>query len=120
MTNNPENVNNPLAEEEEPQEEKELPDDVGSQANAENAIPDVDFDALNGTGADQDARPVGDAPRGSKLEWLEEAVSDETIEANSILVPKDRRGKSGGRDYLRNLNAAMTPLNPSWEYLCTL
>ena len=93
MTNNPENVNNPLAEEEEPQE---LPDDVGSQANAKNAIPDVDFDAVNG--ADQDARPVGDAPRGSKLEWLKEVVSDQTIKANSILVPKDRRGKSGSRD----------------------
>ena len=95
MTNNPENENIPLVEEEEPQE---LPDDVGSQANAENAIPDVDFDALNG--ADQDARPVGDAPRGSKLQWLEQAVSEETIEANSILVPKDRRGESGSRDYL--------------------
>ena len=107
MTNNPENVNNPLAEEEEPQE---LPDDVGSQANAKNAIPDVDFEALNG--ADQDARPVGDAPRGSKLECLEEAVSDETIEANLILVPKDRRGESGSRDYLRDLDAATTPLEP--------
>ena len=107
MTNNPENENIPLAEEEEPQE---LPDDVGSLANAENAIPDVDFDALNG--ANQDARPVGDTPRGSKLQWLEQAVSEETIEANSILVPKDRRGESGGRDYLRNLDAATTPLEP--------
>jgi len=113
QNNNNENPNLPVEEQEEaPDLEEALPDVTASQADAANHIPAVDFEAMIGSGANRDARSAADETRGSKLEWLEEEISDETVEANSILVPKNCRGESGSRDYLRNLDAATTPLEP--------
>lgn len=87
-------------------------DEEPSLARGADDVPDLDMDALIGSGADSGDRSARDAARGSKPEWLEEEVSDEAVEENSILVPKHRRGEVGSRDYLRNLDAATAPLEP--------
>ena len=50
--------------------------------------------------------------RGSKIKWHKSVLADEIAEANTILDPKDARGTSGSRDWIRNLKAATTPLDP--------
>ena len=113
QNNNNENPNPPVEEQGEALDlEEKQPDDAASQADASNDIPAVDFEAMIGSGAKRDAQDATDETRGSRLELLEEEISDETVEANSILVPKNCRGESGSRDYLRNLDAATTPLEP--------
>ena len=49
---------------------------------------------------------------GSKIKWRKSVLADEIAKANAILVPKDARGTSGSRDWICNLEAAMTPLDP--------
>ena len=50
--------------------------------------------------------------RGDNIDWLEDAIADDVVERNAILVPKDKRGNFGTRDYIRNLEAATSPLDP--------
>ena len=73
------------------------PDDAASRG--EEGLPDLDIDALIGSGNESGGRSGRDTGRGSKPEWLEEEVSDDAVEENAILVPKHRRGVVGSRDY---------------------
>ena len=50
--------------------------------------------------------------RMSGLEWLSDTLTDDVVEANSILVPKGRCNTPGNRDYNQNLDLAMSPLDP--------
>ena len=75
----------------------------------DNTVPELDLAALHGSFARRDPN---DKLKGAKLEWLETEISDEIVEASAVLVPKHRRGIYGSRDYLRNLDAATTPLEP--------
>ena len=72
-------------------------------------IPSLNLDALHGT---INRRNPEDELKGAKLEWLETEISDEVVDANAVLVPKNKRGEYGTRDYLRNLDSATYPLEP--------
>ncbi len=80
---------------------------IGSVAEDSNKVPppdlhlDLDLISLSGT-----------QQRVSGLEWLPDTLADDVMEANSILVPKRRRDTPGNRDYNRNLDLAMSPLDP--------
>ena len=50
--------------------------------------------------------------RGDDIDWLEDEIADDAVERNAILVPKDKRGDFGTRDYIRNLEAAYCTLLP--------
>ena len=50
--------------------------------------------------------------KGTKLEWIENEISDEIVDQVAVLVPKDRCGSYGSRDYLRNLESATYALVP--------
>lgn len=50
--------------------------------------------------------------RGSNQEWLDEEIYD-TVEANAILVSRDRRGVFESCDYRYNLDAANAPVDPT-------
>ena len=50
--------------------------------------------------------------RGNDIDWLEDEIADDAIERNAVLVPKKKRGDFGSRNYIRNLEAATSPLDP--------
>ena len=103
------------AREREEEEEEQRREEERRRAEADDEdgadVPPIDFDGLLNRRPDA-ARSAEEGLRGSKLEWLENEVSDEAVKANSILVPKNRRGEFGSRDYLRNLDAATAALEP--------
>ena len=101
------NNDNVSLQREHPEEETErLPNEAEVD---DNTVPELDLAALHGSLARRDPN---DKLKGAKLEWLETEISDDIVEASAVLVPKHRRGIFGSRDYLRNLDAATTPLDP--------
>jgi len=70
-------------------------------------IPLLNLDALHGT---IDRCNPEDELKGTKLEWIKTEISYEVVDANSLLVPKNKRGEFGTRDYLRNLDSTTYPL----------
>ncbi len=44
------------------------------------------------------------------MEWESTDILNKLLRANAVLVPKGRRVNYGSHDYLRNFNAATTPL----------
>ena len=76
---------------------------------ADDGIPPLTDLALSNQDA-QDERATTN--NGNKMDWRDVELLDEDIDANVILVPKNRRGDFGSRDYLRNLEAATAPLDP--------
>ena len=51
---------------------------------------------------------------GDDINWLETKLGDTSIDRNTILVPKDKRGDVGSRDYLRYLKFATDALDPKF------
>ena len=107
MNDNQNEVRPPAPEGDDAEEERERHENDA----AEGAVPAVDFDALLNNGMEEDRSSAPDG-RGSNLEWLDEEIDDDAVEANAVLVPKGRRGEFGSREYLRNLEAATAPLDP--------
>ena len=66
--------------EEELQEER--PADVASHIEGDDIVPSLNFDALTSAGT-LDACSTSKLQRGTKLEWLEEEVLDEVVEADT-------------------------------------
>jgi hypothetical protein len=82
-------------------------DDEDGDTHVEDDIPPLDIDQLLSGGTSTKKETAG-----SKMNWMATAVSEEEVETNTILVPKNSRGTYGSRDYLRNMDAATTPLEP--------
>ena len=100
------NNNNVSLQRENPEEETES---IPNEAKLDDTVPELDLEALHGSLA----RPnPNDTLKGAKLDWLKTEISDEIVQASTVLVPKHRRSTYGRRDYLRNLYAAATPLDP--------
>ena len=86
---------------------------AGAAADDANADEDSIIPPLADLNLDVDLVRSTDTPqRVSGLEWLPDTLADDVVEANAVLVPKDRRGKPGDRDYNRNLDLATSPLDP--------
>ena len=100
------NNNNVSLQRENPEEETES---IPNEAEADDTVPELDLEALHGSLARCNSN---DKLKGAKLKWLKIEISDEIIEASAVLVPKHHRGTYGSRDYLRNLDATTTPLDP--------
>ena len=86
-------------------------DDNRSEAREEQEeeIPPLSDFAIS----NQDAQGErGQRNQGNKMNWRDVELEDDDIDANVILVPKNRRGDFGSRDYLRNLESATAPLDP--------
>ena len=79
------------------------------RVDEEDAAPALNLDGLLGRDDDRGESPAGGP---STMQWLQDELGDEEVEANAVLVPKNRRGEYGSRDYLRNLAAATEPLDP--------
>ena len=88
--------------------EPEFEEEEQVQNEAED-IPSLNWDALHGT---LDRCNPADELKGTKLEWLKNEISDEIVDQGAVLVPKDRRGAYGSRDYLRNLDSSTYALVP--------
>ena len=96
----------PAQQENESQEQREHQED----AKINNNVPSYNLDALN----NDNYKAWSAAVNGwvSNLEWLNKEVADTIIEANTIIVPKDCCGDFRSHKYLRNLDAATSPLDP--------
>ena len=104
------NNNNVSLQRENPEEETES---IPNEAEVDDKTdPELDLEALHGSLARCNPN---DTLKGAKLKWLETVISDEIVQASAVLVPKHRCGTYGSRDYLRNLDAAMTPLDPKMD-----
>ena len=100
------NNNNVSLQREHPEEETES---IPNEAEADNStVPELDLEVPHGSLSRCNPNVK---LKGVKLEWLETEISDKIVEASVVLVPKHRRGIYGSRDYLRNLDAATTPLD---------
>ena len=100
------NNNNVSLQREYPEEETES---IPNKAEADDTVPELDLEALQGSHTCCDPN---DKLKGAKLEWLKTEISDKIVEASALLVPKHRRSIYGSCDYLCNLDAATTPLDP--------
>ena len=96
---------------ENPEEETES---IPNEAEVDDTVPELDLEALHSSLARCNPNHT---LKGAKLKWLEIEISDEIVEASTVLVPKHRCGIYGSRDYLRNLDAATTPLDPKMGVL---
>ena len=105
------NNNNVSLQRENPEEETES---IPNEAEADGTVPELDLEALHGSLAHRDPN---DKLKGAKLEWLKTEISDKIIEASTVLVPKHCHSTYGSRDYLRNLDAATTHLDPKMGVL---
>ena len=83
-------------------------DDGNTNCGADN-IPSLNLDAMV---SDSCPESTNNGPRGDDIDWLEDKIADDAVKRNAILVPKDKRGDFGTRDYIRNLETATFPLDP--------
>jgi len=78
-----------------------------TESHTGDTIPSLDMDDLVGN------KPTTVSSKtGSGVTWLESELNDEDVAANSVLVPKHKRGDHGTREYLRYIDAATYPLDP--------
>ena len=81
--------------------EQELQND--NDDGGDDSIPSLNIDAV------VSSPPSASA---SNIDWLDTALDDTVVEASNVLVPKNKRGQFGSRDYLRNLALATEALDP--------
>ena len=93
-------------------------DDMNRQESAEgNGDADRGADDISSLNLDEmlsSSGPTSNSAgaRGDDIDWLEDEIADDAVERNAVLVPKKKRGDFGSRDYIRNLEAATSPLDP--------
>ena len=108
MNDNKNEINNlpcdPEGDDMEEEREHQEDDEAGEQVRA------IDFDTL--TNNETEARSSAAGVQGLNFEWLDKKRDDDAVKANTILVPKDYRGEFGSCEHLKNLDAAMVPLDP--------
>ena len=99
--------NSQVQQENESSEQREHQEDAKSNDN----VPSCNLDGLT----DNNPKAQSSATNGQvlNLEWLDKAVTNEIVKANTIIVSKDCCGDFGSRYYLRNLNAVTSPLDPN-------
>ena len=99
------NNNNVSLQREHPDKETEC---IPNKAEADNTVPELDLEALHGSLARCNPN---DTLKGAKLKWLKTEISDEIVQASTVLLPKHRRVTSGT---VWNIYAILMPQRHLW------